>query len=579
MSYSLADYKRAIARIQTPNGDAVGTGCLIASGYVLTCAHVVLQALGKESENFPDYQEPPTEAIQLCFPVDNINAQPLAATVVEWLPYSDTAGDVAILQLSSPEPETAKPVPLLEIDCDNCQGDRFNIFGFPQPSGRTGDWADDYKPYRSVADGRILIKKSDGSELDVIEPGYSGAPIWNATQQCVVGIIATVQIEDFRKAYAISRAVFQQLLARLSARTLSALIEAELTQRDVLEEVLRICDPNGTQEPWRDRLTALACDRGEVKGWEKEGALIRFAVILARQVKGPVYRHIREWIEQEGHDYPTLTARREAETNENLTVASLTGCDHLLVALGECEKDPRQVRISIWAVGPCDRHGLGQLAKPLVSNHDLAIEELPALIQKQRRKYSKKANPTIHLFLPRNRLNCGLEMYPYGTRKKILGSDYRFNLRTNLQSHPIDVFYQDDWEEKWEHLQSLLSGSAKDVMAVLDCSNLDSAIEAIDDGELLAAVLQGCGSIENFFTGLVEETMLPIVLWSRDPQYDAKLTDLLQPDCALETVPERVRVQRQAAKDLDDCDALGNHIGLMWEDPGILPPDWMFESD
>jgi Trypsin-like peptidase domain len=111
MTFSVDDYERAIARIFDRNNNVIGTGFLVAPGYVLTCAHVVLQAIGIEKDKFADYQGQPQEYISLDFHV-LASGQEIKAQVVDWLPYSLHTGDVAVLKLLTPEPIKVKPIPL-----------------------------------------------------------------------------------------------------------------------------------------------------------------------------------------------------------------------------------------------------------------------------------------------------------------------------------------------------------------------------------------------------------------------------------------------------------------------------------
>ncbi|MGL4497897.1 MAG: hypothetical protein ACRCU2_02450, partial [Planktothrix sp.] len=86
----IPEYERAIVRIFDKENNKVGSGFLVAPGYVLTCSHVVLQAIGiniqSENDDCASHQTPPKEAITLDFPVE-ATGKIFYAEVVSWLPY------------------------------------------------------------------------------------------------------------------------------------------------------------------------------------------------------------------------------------------------------------------------------------------------------------------------------------------------------------------------------------------------------------------------------------------------------------------------------------------------------------
>ena len=111
--------RAAIARIfdNEDKPGVVGTGFLVAPGYVITCAHVVLEAMGIERNEFsaPAYQEIPTAEIYLDFPVE-ASGQTLRAKVVVWEPYELHSGDIAGLKLLDPVPHTEiQPIRVLPL--------------------------------------------------------------------------------------------------------------------------------------------------------------------------------------------------------------------------------------------------------------------------------------------------------------------------------------------------------------------------------------------------------------------------------------------------------------------------------
>ena len=192
MSFSAADYERAIARIYDGKGHVIGTGFLVAPGYVLTCAHVVLSAMGLQTED--EYRQHPTK------PEDTITLnfhlldplQKLEAQVVAWLPYDRETNDVAALRLLTPLPEPLTPVPLTTVSWLEVREDQHSVYGFGESEG--GGRTDAYRPKTSVAGNRFQLCKFGDEADETIQPGYSGAPVWNERLQQVIGMVATARV-------------------------------------------------------------------------------------------------------------------------------------------------------------------------------------------------------------------------------------------------------------------------------------------------------------------------------------------------------------------------------------------------
>jgi len=108
----------AIVRIRDTNGRVVGAGFLVGQRQVLTCAHVVAQALGLPDDT-PEAQKPgfsEKTRFLLDFPLVAPD-QRLAARVVCWQPaHPDGSGDVAGLELADDPPAGASPVRLVKAE-------------------------------------------------------------------------------------------------------------------------------------------------------------------------------------------------------------------------------------------------------------------------------------------------------------------------------------------------------------------------------------------------------------------------------------------------------------------------------
>ncbi|MCP4361403.1 MAG: trypsin-like peptidase domain-containing protein, partial [Chloroflexi bacterium] len=128
--------KKSIVRfVRGPANFPVGAGVLVGPRHVITCAHVVNDALGRHA----DAQERPDAAAQVAF--DFPLAAPgttLRGRVIHWLPRRSNGGDdIAVVELQTAPPAGAAPAHFVS-PAEDVWGHEFRAFGFPQghPEGR-----------------------------------------------------------------------------------------------------------------------------------------------------------------------------------------------------------------------------------------------------------------------------------------------------------------------------------------------------------------------------------------------------------------------------------------------------------
>lgn len=201
-------FESAIVRIRTADGAVVGAGFLVTGRQVLTCAHVVVRALGLPS----GMPEMPRTEVRLDFPLV-APEYVLTAHVILWQPESDVAG----LELDGDPPVGAQAVRL--VTADDLWEHRFRAYGFPAGHD-DGVWA--YGALRGrTAAGRVQIE-------DVKEPGYrvqlgfSGAPVWDERLKGVVGmVVVTERQPEIKAAFIIPADVLIKIWPELGKRVMS----------------------------------------------------------------------------------------------------------------------------------------------------------------------------------------------------------------------------------------------------------------------------------------------------------------------------------------------------------------------
>lgn len=189
-------FKSAITRIYNSNEAVVGAGFLVSSQYLLTCAHVVTAALGLPKET----TTVPMDSIKLDFPLTE-PGKILEAKVDFWRPYQsekitspNQIGDLAGLKLQSEIPDNVQPIHL--ISSENVFDHPFRIYGFPT-GHRHGIWADGvFKD--TLANGWVQVQGTD-TQGHRVQPGFSGAPIWDNSENGVVGMVVAAETNETRQ--------------------------------------------------------------------------------------------------------------------------------------------------------------------------------------------------------------------------------------------------------------------------------------------------------------------------------------------------------------------------------------------
>lgn len=167
-----------IVRIYAFNDTIVGAGLLISRRLVLSCAHVVTCALGISNKT-ASLTKSPMHPLSADIPLINPEYT-LKMQVIHWQPKKD----IAVLKINDDLPKGAQPVRL--IITDDLWNHTFRVFGFPD-GYESGLWTSGQMLERN-ANGWVQIEdvKVTGHR---VEPGFSGAPVWDEQSKGVAGMI------------------------------------------------------------------------------------------------------------------------------------------------------------------------------------------------------------------------------------------------------------------------------------------------------------------------------------------------------------------------------------------------------
>jgi hypothetical protein len=578
MKLSIDDYERAIVRIFYKNEDkaiAIGTGFLVTPGYVLTCAHVVLQALGISASDFGISDTPLGKHITLDFPITNSDR--ITAEVVAWRPFSIDRGDIAGLRLLTIAPHQSKPIPIIRCSYEEIQNQRHAVYGFANDNG---DRTDSYKPKSNAPGGRFQLHKVDENPPDeMIQAGFSGAPVWNYERNAVIGMVATAALsKDQRsKAFAIHEESLNPVMQELFARSLHDLICFHLESaypavKDVIEKALWLCDTDGNRTKSEDLLHRLLylgelSNRGWKQGELEIDRLTQFAMFLTviDGLPKELVHEIAEWIKFRGFDYNALYVKANSYRQDR-KVFSTEASAHLVVQIRPDEQDVQDIYVSIWVIDNRDCYDLLEPYPPLVREQKVVFTELPTFLETWLQEESDLTHPMIHCFVARHLLGSNLDACETESGLT-LGNQYKLVMRTDLTQSPIGRRYYTLWQKKWKSFEGKQHSIAREVFVRSDCRDRRQLYTQLISAEMAILENVSYDQVEDIFKFIAEKVALPIVLWVRQDELSNELDRIL--DCPSINLPEKVFQERLQAMD-ESC--LGYHLSLVWEDPKVIPP-------
>ncbi|MCF3124559.1 trypsin-like peptidase domain-containing protein [Streptomyces arenae] len=238
-----------VVTVLGPRGDAaVGAAALLSPGRVLTCAHVVNEALGQPPLSGT---RPADELVQVGFARRTVR---IKAQIEVWVPprHSSAAwqGDLCVLRLAEPAPASAVPV----VWTDMAEGQSLRAW---HGCGDPITFAD---TVLKLLDGHLGYLDGPLSGA-AIGPGFSGGPLWTDAGDSAAGLVVG-QLgqpdapahpgQTLRRTWALSwQAVREQLYAAGAGEVVADCRTARPAPQDdpvaaELTDLLRSLLPDGT---------------------------------------------------------------------------------------------------------------------------------------------------------------------------------------------------------------------------------------------------------------------------------------------------------------------------------------------
>ncbi|MEU1407281.1 trypsin-like peptidase domain-containing protein [Streptomyces sp. NPDC005728] len=169
----------------------LGVGFLVDDRHAITCAHVVVAALGPVQESGPGEDA----RLHVDLPLLSGPGGPAAtvtASVVLWgLSRAEGNLDVAVLRLDSAVPGTG-PARLVDVEPEAMRGHATQVVGFPEGRGQ-GVWHEGVLRGRQ-ADGQIQVDRVGTGYR--VSRGFSGSPVWDQDLGAVIGMMAKADLGE-----------------------------------------------------------------------------------------------------------------------------------------------------------------------------------------------------------------------------------------------------------------------------------------------------------------------------------------------------------------------------------------------
>lgn len=584
-------YKSGLVRFFQGN-NAIGAGFYVGNGYVLTCAHVVSQALGLGKKSQAVLAEAVAgKPLKLDSPFV-AREQLQSAEIVSSL-WRLNDEDLAVLQVLEADPAGVTPLPVKESS--SYWEHVYHVFGFPD-GHPNGVWTQG-KFLDEQIKGWVQMEDTKTQGL-AIEPGFSGAPVWDETAGAVVGM--TVAHDEDREAAKVGFMIPHQKLRR--ALKAIALFELLLPHSERLAphwpKAYRLLRSDLSRE---DNPTTLEAAILQVLDMPNRGSdyqpiqqFIGYFALPEWQLELQV--RLVQWLTQQEIDAQALinAIRQKLQTQPPIPIAP-----HLLFWVqGESESDRYFVQAYLVKdrerYDPLTAHQLKAPAEWLESSKDEKVDcaQIEQILRgcleecvEQLTHGEDLPNIQLEVFLPPVCLEKkGWEVDRWAADEpdplfspdpEPIGSRYSVVLRSAvrlLDPRLLKPQIKGLWHNKWTTLTQNQANPAHQRLVSGDHETPQTLQQKLRPSQVVGFFLTR--SQPNLFPVLCG-TGAPVAIWLRQElpdQCQQQFNQLLT--CNLADLPASIRELRTRLD--DQCHAaelhLKQHLSIIWEDPKLVPP-------
>ena len=461
--------KWAIARIYKGNR-IIGAGFLVAGGYVITCAHVVRDAMGLKAPAVPALGS----EIKLNFPYvslkEKLRAELLFCRYVAELdaPNEDVAG----LRLLDPLPEAIQPV---QLHREYVTGGNFRAIGFPK--GQSKGIATTGQFVESLPNGwvQLIDPKAQGYE---ILGGFSGTAIWGESEGVLGMAVARAEDRDqpnARTAFMVPGATLIKARLELERAGLLRLLQPYVEQIQIqIPQLYKLA--GGRQKPCPTDLSeVIASLQDTMPGEHKYRPLDQFVALLTASepiADGEIRDLMVQWLQANVSDSQAVMKHVQSLLPSPSATVPATKESHLLIYIEESTGPKRSVKALFIAdkvqYDSESGDGCERIYAPALESFEesVTLETLPDLVRaclEEVTQSHRVQDLTIHLILPMAWLHQDCDRWslthasPFSFLEDIgIGTEYRLVVRVAERLYPNAVppqlRHRQKWESRWAGL-------------------------------------------------------------------------------------------------------------------------------
>jgi vWA-MoxR associated protein C-terminal domain/vWA-MoxR associated protein middle region (VMAP-M) 1/Trypsin-like peptidase domain len=575
------DLESSFARIFCDDR-VVGCGFLITHHHLLTCAHVVNEALSKDQ----DSQDRPLDSIYFDLYLSDPDKL-IAAKVIHWMPMNrgQVGEDIAVLQVLGDLLPSVVPVKL--AIADNKLTQLVKIPGLPE------NWHDDIcwvdRIIKGPSSKQFTQLGFSGLKDEAIQGGFSGAPVWNDSLQTVVGMMVEVlpdNEEQEKASLMISANILSQAWSGLAYVALENILKPH---EEKLSTTFSFAYGKSCSPDWPCSLPTTLAQQiqalNDMPMSRGHDALMWFVVYLAaalesNNVDSSLVQKIRAWANKIDSEFSQLVQQVQNSIQEKLEKA------YLMIVIKKSSNKRSGDRYTIdgyfiYNQNLYSQNSFGGIhilddisnKKQLVSYEELRLN-LSKIIDRKNELYPY-VDFTIELFLPEELLNKPIDTWLMEDDHEPIGCKYCLVIRSeNRTTLKYLIRSGVPWKQKWNHMPKPGDKLAGDILLSGDNISFKRTSQELKNADKIGLKLYK----EPLKTG-IESTLLslessgaPVAVWLREPlpEINESIDSLLS--CCLYELPMIIMNQRRVAFGEEDDRHIGHHLVLLWEDFDRMPP-------
>lgn len=586
--------KSAIARIYKGN-TVVGAGFWVEGGYLLTCAHVIRDALALKPE-----ESALGRTVKINFPFLSLGQKLTAEVLLYHYDKREDTPDEDIAGLRVIEPLPAKVDPAKLVGSYQFRNP-YQVLGFPKghPKGISsyGQLLD------PLPNGLVQMEDTKTEGLAIL-PGFSGTPVWDEVSGAVVGMVVAREKDqpDAKIGFMVPGRRLLAVRRELeSLGILDLLTAASDALADAIKLAYRLCCPQGWEMP-EDLADKLAYLQDVQRGDRPFEAIEQFVGLLSLPdltSDADLRDCLRGWVQQRVGDAQPLLDEAQRLLDQHHATQATDAPSHLLIYVKDESTEARSV--SALFVRDASQYVIssGRGGEPVQApgqdpfHEKVTLATLPALVQACLDEVLNKGPKrlTLHLILPLAWLHHAYDRWPLKACSSsevlaLLDDEIRIGERfccavriTERLNPDILKLFREPWQDKWQRLESLKSGDLCTAFVVGDGmtpgSELRAKLNAPNRVGLKLSTVYDEGQYPKLFATLIA-TGTPTALWLRSDQFAdtvAAVTDLDGVlNCRISTLPEVIKQCRSDALAVAEDAHIGHHLSFLWDDPNLVPP-------